>query len=135
MREFVRLIITKNHKYLLIKEVKGDWYNAWNFPGGKIDLGETSDIAALRELEEEMNLKSTKLHLLYETDCFFNNEPWHGFYFVCSDFNLDELKVMEPSKCDGYCFFSFEELKKLKLGIPDDVISSLENYDNDSKNI
>ena len=66
MKEFVRLIIKKSNKYLLIKEVKGTWYNAWNFPGGKIDPGESSEIAALRELDEELNLKKTKLHLLYE---------------------------------------------------------------------
>lgn len=127
MKEFVRLIIKKGNKYLLIKEVKGNWYNAWNFPGGKVDKGETAENAALRELKEEMNLEQTKLHLLYETDCSFNNEPWHGFYFICSDFDLEKLKVMEPTKCDGYCFFSFEELKQLKLGIPNDVLSALEN--------
>lgn len=135
MKEFVRVIIKKDNKYLLIKEVKGTWYNAWNFPGGKIEPGETSEIAALRELNEEMNLKNTKLHLLYEVDCLFDNEPWYGFYFICSDFDLENLKVMETTKCDGYCFFPFEELKQLKLGIPRDVISVLEEYDNAAKSV
>ena len=135
MKEFVRLIIEKENKYLLIKEVKGNWYNAWNFPGGKVDLGENSSIAALRELKEEMNIEKTKLELLYETDCNFNNELWHGFYFLCSDIDLESLKVMEPTKCDGYCFFNFDELKKLKLGVPNDVIFKLENYNNDTKNL
>ncbi len=129
MKEFVRLIIKKADKYLLIKEVKGDWYDAWNFPGGKVDMGETADVAALRELKEEMNLTAGTLSLLYETTISFNNEPWRGLYFVCSECHLNTLTIMEPTKCNGYCFFDLNELKTIPLGIPDDVIAMLEQND------
>lgn len=135
MKQFVRLILENNNKYLLIKEIKGNWYNAWNFPGGKVDFGEIPEIAALRELKEEINLDEVQLDLLYKTKCVFNNEPWQGFYFICSKFNIEHIKVMEPQKCDGYCFFSFNELKKLQLGIPDDVISKLERYNSDTRSL
>ncbi len=136
MREFVRVIVIKNNKYLLIRENKKNWFNGWIFPGGKVDKGETSEIAAIRELKEEINIDvaKDKLKLWYKTDCCFASGEWRGFYFICKDCNLDNLKIMEPNKCENYGLFSFDELKKLDLVIPEDVISNLEIYNSNIKN-
>lgn len=132
MREFVRVIVIKDNKYLLIRENKKNWFNGWIFPGGKVESGETSENAALRELKEEINLDidKDKLNLWYQANSHFDSGEWHGYYFVCKDCNLDKLKIMEPNKCNGYCFFDFDELKKIDLVIPQDVVSQLEVYHN-----
>ena len=36
---------------------------------------------------------------------------------------------MEPNKCNGYCFFDYNELKDIKIVVPQDIISKLETYD------
>lgn len=132
MREFVRVIVVKDNKYLLIREDKKNWFNGWIFPGGKVEVGETTEKAAIRELKEEINIDvdKAKLSLWYENIFHFETGDWRGFYFICTDCDLDKLKIMEPNKCDGYCFFNFEEFKKITLSIPDDVISKLEAYNN-----
>lgn len=130
MQEFVRIIVIKNNKYLLIRENKKNWFNGWIFPGGKVEFGETPEKAAIRELKEEINLdvEEKQLHLWHKTDCSFASGEWIGFYFICSDCNLDKLKIMEPNKCDGYCYFVFEELNEIKVVIPRDIIVKLEQY-------
>lgn len=45
MNCFVRLLIRKDEKFLLLKE-----RGAWNFPGGKVEEGERTEDAAVREL-------------------------------------------------------------------------------------
>ena len=128
MREFVRVIVIKNNKYLLIRENKKGWFNGWIFPGGKVENKESAETAALRELKEEINLNidKTKLNLWYKTDCCFDSGEWRGYYFIYTDCDLNELKIMEPNKCNGYCFFDYNELKDIKIVVPQDIISKLE---------
>lgn len=125
MKQFVRLILHQQSKYLLIKEVKGNYYNAWNFPGGKIEATETAEEAIVREIKEELNLKLLNPQLVLEVDCSFNQEPWHGYYFSVPTVDLTTLKIMETDKCDGYCFFTLAELQTLPLGIPASVLEQL----------
>ena len=135
MREFVRIIVIQNNKYLLIRENKKVWFNGWIFPGGKVETGETPESAAIRELREEINIdvNEDKLKLWYKTDCSFASGDWRGFYFICENCNLNKLKICEPNKCEGYGFFDFDELKNIDLVIPEDVILILEKYDSDMK--
>lgn len=47
------LIVTKNNQLLLAYSKNK---NAWYLPGGKIDKGETSQEALIREIREELNI-------------------------------------------------------------------------------
>lgn len=125
MKQFVRLIFQQQAKYLLIKEVKGDYYNAWNFPGGKVEEAETPEAAIIREIKEEVNLELINPQLVLEVEGIFYQEPWHGYYFSVPTVDLNSLKIMETDKCDGYCFFPLEELKTLPLGIPANILAQL----------
>jgi 8-oxo-dGTP diphosphatase len=48
--------IIQNTKILLIKRNSGDYQGLWALPGGKIELSEHMDEAALREVNEELGL-------------------------------------------------------------------------------
>lgn len=51
------VIIQQDNKYLLVQEGKGIAYKLWNFPAGKVDLGESIEEAAIREAFEEVGYK------------------------------------------------------------------------------
>jgi len=53
--EVVAAIIQKDNKILATKRGYGEFKNMWEFPGGKIEIGETKDIALKREIKEELD--------------------------------------------------------------------------------
>lgn len=65
MRQFIQLIILNNEKthLLAVKRAKTDtsFGGMWGLPGGEINDGETTDVAARRELKEETNLEIDNL--------------------------------------------------------------------------
>lgn len=69
-------------KILLIKRGKNPGKGLWSLPGGKIELGETAEAAAVRELLEETQVVANLVHamgpfevkrdhvLIYAITCF-----------------------------------------------------------------
>jgi 8-oxo-dGTP diphosphatase len=54
--EVVSAIIKKDDKILTTRRSLGDYKNLWEFPGGKMELGETRGEALIREIKEELEL-------------------------------------------------------------------------------
>lgn len=50
------VVIIENNKVLLVQEKKQMAYGLWNFPGGKLESGETPEQAACREIREELSV-------------------------------------------------------------------------------
>lgn len=53
--EVVAAIIVKDHKVFATQRGYGEWKDFWEFPGGKIDAGETPEEALYREIKEELD--------------------------------------------------------------------------------
>ncbi len=73
----VAAILVKDHKILIAKRGYGEFKGMYEFPGGKIEEGETPEEALKRELLEEMNV-----HI--EVDSFF-----YHVHYVYPDFILE----------------------------------------------
>ena len=52
--EVVAAIIRKGEKIFATQRGYGEWKDWWEFPGGKIEAGETPDEALKREIQEEL---------------------------------------------------------------------------------
>ena len=50
----VAAVIYDDHKILATQRGYGDYKDGWEFPGGKIEPGETSRAALVREIKEEL---------------------------------------------------------------------------------
>ena len=56
----VAILKKYNGEFLLASRPAGKpWAGWWEFPGGKIEVGETAEQALVRELEEEVNIVPT----------------------------------------------------------------------------
>jgi 8-oxo-dGTP diphosphatase len=57
MRQSVAGIVEKNGFFLIGQRLSsGEMANRWEFPGGKVDPGETPEQALVREFREELNV-------------------------------------------------------------------------------
>lgn len=53
--EVVAAIITKDGKFFATQRGYGEFKDGWEFPGGKIEPGETPEKALVREIKEELD--------------------------------------------------------------------------------
>ena len=53
--EVVAAIIRKGYKIFATQRGYGEWKDWWEFPGGKIEAGETPEEALVREIREELS--------------------------------------------------------------------------------
>ncbi len=53
--EVVAAIIRKGDKIFATQRGYGEWKDWWEFPGGKMEAGETPEVALKREIREELS--------------------------------------------------------------------------------
>ena len=53
--EVVAAIIRKGNKIFATQRGYGEWKDWWEFPGGKMEVGETPEEALVREIREELS--------------------------------------------------------------------------------
>lgn len=62
--EVVAAIIKKDNKIFITKRNYGEFIDMWEFPGGKIESGETQEQALIREIKEELEVDINNLEYL-----------------------------------------------------------------------
>ncbi len=81
----------------------GTFEGFWEYPGGKVEQGETPEAALIRELNEELNLAVTSEELTY-FDTFYHEYP--GLKVALHIFivhnNLDGLELREHNDSDWF---------------------------------
>lgn len=67
--EVVAAIIHHDGKILATQRGYGDFKDGWEFPGGKIESGETAEQAIVREIQEELNVTIVPEKLVTTVEC------------------------------------------------------------------
>lgn len=98
-------------RVLLCKRMKAPEAGFWNIVGGKVDLMETSDIAARREAEEESGLKigAVDFLCLAEEVIPADGQHWVSLIYVTRDFT-GEATLTEPDKLSEIGWFDLNDL-------------------------
>ena len=106
------LICIKNNQILLIKRAFEPSKGEWSLPGGFIELGETPEDAAKRELKEETNLNGEVVKLLGH--CSHFNSIFGDILLIGMEMkikNWDNLKVGDDAQEAG--IFDIDNCPKL----------------------
>ncbi len=80
----VAAIIQKENKILATKRGYGEFINMWEFPGGKIEPGETKKQALVREIKEELNIEISVDKFALDIEYQYPNFYLFMSCFMCS---------------------------------------------------
>jgi 8-oxo-dGTP diphosphatase len=83
----VAAIIEQDGKYFATQRGYGEFKDWWEFPGGKIETGETPKEALRREIKEELNTMISVDQLIKTVDC-----DYPAFHSAHAMFPLPYLK-------------------------------------------
>lgn len=90
----VAAIIKKEDQILIAKRNGGDFDGMWEFPGGKIEVGETAEAALKREILEELSMDisvdSFLMNIVYDYPNFTLNMNCYVCSPIKSDYELNE---------------------------------------------
>ncbi|MEO6303051.1 MAG: NUDIX domain-containing protein [Bacteroidia bacterium] len=122
--------VEKNQHYLFIHRL-----GKWDLPKGKLDAGETIEIAALRECEEECAVRDLKIiKQLSSTFHIYSYKNGHAlkqtFWFYMQTNFAEKLIPQAEENIDAVLWFSENEVKKIAfndtyLTIKDVIIEAI----------
>ncbi|WP_400198096.1 (deoxy)nucleoside triphosphate pyrophosphohydrolase [Methanobrevibacter smithii] len=112
----VAAIIQKENKILATKRGYGEFINMWEFPGGKIEPGETKEQALVREIKEELNIEISVDKFAIDIEYQYPNFYLFMSCFMCS-IKEGSIELLEHN--DGK-WITKEELNTLNW-LPADI--------------
>ncbi|KAL4872815.1 hypothetical protein BDV12DRAFT_126639 [Aspergillus spectabilis] len=109
-------VFALNHenKFILGQRIGSHGANTWGLPGGHLELNETFETCAFRELEEETGLQITDIQFLTATNDVMTQEGKHYvtiFVGARVKDGQDEPQILEPNKCKEWRWVGWEELR------------------------
>lgn len=119
----IKGVLTINDQFVLLKNEREEW----ELPGGRIEAGESPELCVVREIEEELGLKSVVKGIL--DTWLFEVLPGKRVFiatYAClvTEHTAEQLQISHEHKEVG--LFSLEAA--LALNMPDGYKRSLINY-------
>jgi ADP-ribose pyrophosphatase len=115
----VGVIVVRDEKILLVKRGRAPGQGLWAIPGGSVNLGETLQEAAEREVKEETGVTIRAGEPVYSFDLIERDDAGRvRFHYVIVDLVADYVKG-EPRPSDDACearWVTAEELDGLPAG-------------------
>ncbi|MDD5023135.1 MAG: NUDIX domain-containing protein [Candidatus ainarchaeum sp.] len=118
----VYTVLTNNGRILVLKRKNG----FWEFPGGKVEWGETPKEAAQRESKEETGLLPSHVLFVGATSAVYEKEgkDKHAIYLIyLGKTESDKVEISEEHL--EYRWLSLNELKYLNFGLNAEPVPEL----------
>ena len=110
MIEVCCALIVKDSKLLSVKrgpESSHPWQ--WEFPGGKIQTGESAEHCIIREIDEELNVEIEIIQPMSAVQFDYGNKQIRLIPFVCSICS-GEIRLNEHIAQQWFCFDEWEPI-------------------------
>ena len=118
----VAAIIKKDNLYLIVQRNKHKYLGLkWEFPGGKVESGETFKEALLREIKEELSIAINVYEKIAEEKYKDNNIDIILHYFMCT-YKSGTMKLNEH---ENFAWVNKENFKKYEFAEGDENILQL----------
>ena len=117
-RVAVGALVIKAGAVLLVKRGKAPSEGKWAIPGGSVELGETLQQAAEREIFEETGIRIRAVEPVYTFDFIERNRYGRiRFHYVIIDLAAEYLsgKIKPGDDADQAAWIPFAELKDLDM--------------------
>lgn len=118
------VLIIEHGKILLVQEKKPTAFGKWNFPGGRVDTGESFEEAAIREAKEETGYDvelDQALPILHES---IDHSVVHPFavHVVGGELQFPEDEILDAK------WFTVDEIRSMtaELRVPSYMLSSID---------
>ena len=122
--EVVAAIIYKDGGYFATQRGYGEFESMWEFPGGKIEPGESREVALKREIQEELGVDIAIENILCTTEYAYSSFHLTMHCYLCS-IASGEIELREHKSAR---WLRPEELGSVEwLPADKDVISRLNN--------
>ena len=104
--------MTHQEKVLLGRRMVADQEFVWQLPGGWIELGESPEQTARREVTEETGLGIDELKLVGLTNNIFPDQNHSiSLYFEAQCSNPEQIDNREPDRCEQWLWMQWQELQ------------------------
>jgi ADP-ribose pyrophosphatase YjhB (NUDIX family) len=101
----IGIIIENEQKHILVGKRKGSHAPWYSIPGGHLELGESFEAAAIREIQEETAIEITDPQVICVTNNLrtFAQEGYHSVSVILLARQFSgKPQLMEPEKCEGW---------------------------------
>lgn len=130
VRVGIGVLVVKNGKILLHKRKNSHGAGEYSCPGGHLEYMESFEECARRETKEEADIEIENVRFLYLAN-LKQYAPKHYVHIqLVADWKSGEPKTMEPEKCEGWEWFSIDELPSPRFALLDQTIESYKNGGN-----